>query len=266
MRNVLPLFIAIVFYAVAGALVVSQSSAQEVIIPELPRLVQDIKTGQREYPIGSPVDITFAVQNRTNQPLTYRFSSSKQFDVWAMRGPREVWRLSKNSVYTQALTQLTLQPGELKMWTVRWNQSNNEGNAVAPCGYNIYAQLTPTGENLQPVKTSVTLGQCTSIAILPVTIEEGIRRFNVLQNQRVSIDATYHGSQPDGNGVNCQPGPPVTRSDWAISDDTGCMYVTGGTLGLDLRGDIGKKVNVVGKLKRTDKGQVYLEFVSGTVK
>lgn len=266
MKYALPLLIAIILSALAGVLLINQSTAQDVVVPNLPSLLQDITTNQNTYEIGAPVDIIFAVKNRSQQPLTYRFASGKQFDVWVMRGPREVWRHSRNTAYTQASTAFTLQPGEIKSWTVRWNQTTNEGEAAAPCGYDVYAQLMPMTQTLQPVKTSITLGECTGIAILPISIDEGIRRFTTLRNQRVSINATYQGSRPDPGAKNCHQGPPVSRSDWAMSDDTGCMYVTGGTLGLDPTEDVGRLVSVVGNLRRTDRGQVYLEFVSGTLR
>jgi len=50
--------------------------------------------------------------------------------------------------------------------------------------------------------------------------------------------------------------PPVTRSDWVITDETGGIYVTGKSSGLDPVSDKGKKISVVGKVEAN--AQVYL--------
>ncbi len=51
--------------------------------------------------------------------------------------------------------------------------------------------------------------------------------------------------------------PPVTRSDWIITDETGGIYVTGRYTELDPVKDKGKKITVAGKVEVSD-GQVYL--------
>lgn len=70
------------------------------------------------------------------------------------------------------------------------------------------------------------------------------------QGERVTISGQYQGWS-GGYGS-----PPVTRSDWVITDDTGWIYVTGKSAGLDPVNDIGKQVIVVGQVEANT--QVYL--------
>jgi hypothetical protein len=98
---------------------------------------------------GQPVSITYTVTNNAPRPRTFRFSSSKQFDVTVRSHPegarpgQEVWRLSQERMYTRALTLLTLEPGQQKTFTARW-----QPNRSLPDGaYEVAAFLTPLGEN-----------------------------------------------------------------------------------------------------------------------
>ena len=56
----------------------------------------------------------------------------------------------------------------------------------------------------------------------------------------VTITGEYRGWQGEGYE------PPVTRSDWVIRDETGLIYVTGKSPGLDPYKDIGPKITVIG--------------------
>lgn len=65
-------------------------------------------------------------------------------------------------------------------------------------------------------------------------------------------------------GWNAEYGsPPVTRSDWVISDETGWIYVSGRYPGLDPVRDKGKELTVVGKVEAKD--QVYLKAEKITI-
>lgn len=56
-------------------------------------------------------------------------------------------------------------------------------------------------------------------------------------------------------------GPPVTRSDWCVHDETGAIYVTGVSPPLNDKfgqSDWGKALTVHGRLQRTDTGILYI--------
>lgn len=59
----------------------------------------------------------------------------------------------------------------------------------------------------------------------------------------------------------CRSAPPVSRSDWMIEDETGCLYVHGPLpYGLDPLQPREKKLVLTGVIKRGPSGQSYLEL------
>ena len=246
-----------VITAAAMTLVTSGCGAQSS------NVVQGVKPDQPAYPIGTQVLFTFGVENRGDKPVTYTFSSSKQFDLWIKRGPKEIYRLSKGKMYASVITHLQLEPKETKTFSVKWDQKDNDRKDVGPGTYTVHAQLTPSRVTMPVVFSKLQIGR-TAAAIPPVTVKEAINRFNDLKDRTVSISAAYKGWRPDPEDPNTKDGPPITRSDWTVCDSTGCMYVHG-SVNLDPLKDVGKKVTVTGKLKKTDKGQVYLVLASATV-
>ena len=67
--------------------------------------------------------------------------------------------------------------------------------------------------------------------------------------QRVTVSAMYNGTQ-GGNGL-----PPVNRNDWVIASEGVTMYVNGATPSAP----IGRKLSVVGVVRRARDGRVYLQ-------
>ncbi|MFC1937725.1 CARDB domain-containing protein [Chloroflexota bacterium] len=73
--------------------------------------------------------------------------------------------------------------------------------------------------------------------------------------QEVTVSGEYRGWEA-GHGS-----PPVTRSDWAIQDETGSIYVTGDSLGLKYPDDVGKLITVKG-IVGLNNGEPYIEVKS----
>jgi hypothetical protein len=216
-----------------------------------------LKTDKPSYKISTPVKLTFVIENRTQSDMVLRFSSGQQFDFWAEKDGKEVWRWSRGKMFTQALTSTTLRPGEKKTFQGVWNQTTNKGEQVAPGAYDIFAQLTTMGARPTPVKASVSIGTGRSV-VTQSTVSGVVDNAGSSVGKVVSISGTYLGWKADSGSPACRPGPPVLRSDWAVSDTTGCIYVTGQS-GLDPTDDYGKSVTVVGTVRITDKGQPYIE-------
>jgi hypothetical protein len=227
-------------------------------------LMQGVKCEKPGYSLGEKIVCQYSVRNEGCLPAVYSFPSAKQFDLWVTRGDDvELFRLSRNKVYAQVLTSFALAPGETKTFRAEWNQKDIKGSQVGPGAYTVHARLTPSKNPPPSTKCRVVVGGKTA-ALAPVTIRQAISLAGQLPDSRVSICATYRGWSPEPNDPNTKDGPPVTRSDWAICDGTGCMYVVG-TADLDRTKDMGAKVTVIGRLKRNDKGQVYLVLESATV-
>ncbi|MDD5287824.1 MAG: DUF2341 domain-containing protein [Dehalococcoidales bacterium] len=80
---------------------------------------------------------------------------------------------------------------------------------------------------------------------------------HVYVGQTVTLSGAYRGWEM-GHGS-----PPVTRSDWVISDGSDSIYVTGNTMNLRYPADIGNSVTVTGMVRVTATGQVYIEIPRG---
>ena len=85
-------------------------------------------------------------------------------------------------------------------------------------------------------------------------ISEIKNNINIYKGKLVKIEGIYIGWRGSGP-------PPVARSDWAIRDETGDIYVTGMIPNLDPCTDIGKNITVIGYVEVTEKGKVYIRAV-----
>ncbi len=74
------------------------------------------------------------------------------------------------------------------------------------------------------------------------------------QDQKVLVRGRYLGWRGQVQH------PLITRSDWAIEDDTGAIYVTGlPAKGLDPVRDIGRPLQVLGTVRVNPKGVPYIQ-------
>ena len=89
-----------------------------------------VTTDKLNYVVGETVVITLTLTNDTNTVQTYEFGTSQRYDVIIRRGGREIWRWSDGRVFAQMLGSETLQPGESRVYTVDWNQTNTAGTCT----------------------------------------------------------------------------------------------------------------------------------------
>ena len=219
--------------------------------------ISGVRTDKQNYELGETVKITFIIENPTQQDVTFRFSSGQKYDIWVVGDTGEIWRWSRGKAFTQAFTSLTLKPGERRTFEEAWNQTSNQGNQAAPGTYSIFAQLTTIQPRPTPVRTQITIGKGQAV-VRQMTIGSIVSNVDTALGQMVQISGTFLGWRPDPYAPACKQGPPVTRSDWAISDQTGCIFVTGRS-GLDPTDDYGKNITVSGIVRKTERGQPYIE-------
>lgn len=260
MRTPLPGLIAFaLIVTLSGASALAQSPPVDVT-----GAVEQTLTADRQvYPLGAPVDFTFTVRNTSDQPVTFTFPSTKQWDLWIVRGDRRVFTLSKGMIYAQVITEFTLQPDEAKTFTARWMQVDDSGKQVGPGVYDVCAQLTPTGPAPPPAALRIQIGVATSMAV-PTTVRQTLSRYDALHNRTIEIEGAYHGIRPVPGDANTSPGQPLTTSDWVICDNTGCMYVNGPSALSPLE-DMGRDITVTGRLRQTAAGQVFIVLEDVTV-
>lgn len=66
------------------------------------------------------VRFTLQVTNSSAEPVTLRFSSGQSYDFSVRDGATEVWRWSGDMMFTQALRDETLAPGQTRSWSEVW--------------------------------------------------------------------------------------------------------------------------------------------------
>ncbi len=225
----------------------------------------DLRLDQTSVRPGQPVTVTYAVTNSQSRPSVLRFSSGKQFDVVVRSGRagQPVWRLSQDRMYTMALTQMTLEPGERRTFTAQWqpDRSLPEG------AYEVEAFLTPMGEQGGAASARATVriesrpgGGLGGRAGLPHRPgrdgdSPSIRLGDLFDDgrsylgKRITLRGAYRGWR-GGQG-----GPPVKRSDWVLEGDGRTIYVSGPMP----EAGPGDAVTVTGTVRRTGDGRLYLE-------
>ena len=120
-----------------------------------------------------------------------------------------------------------------------------------------------------------------------VTIGDIIQNQSLYEGKIVTISGKYGGwGHKEGNIPGCESGPPVTRSDWCIYDETGCIYVAGAEIlecgeytteidiykycfnNFDPSGgeSMGTDMIIKGRVKISDKGVTYVGRIVSPVK
>lgn len=89
------------------------------------------------YQVGEPVKIILTLTNTGDIGLTLTFPTSQKFDFRVLDREAEVYQWSKDKMFLQALTSITLESGEGLSQTFIWNQKDNQGNQVSTGLYSI---------------------------------------------------------------------------------------------------------------------------------
>lgn len=257
-----------VWVAVFGT-VLPRAEAQPPSTPPGAAKAASLRADLRLHPararLGETATLSYTLTNSQAGPRSFSFSSGKQFDiiVRARSGAREVWRLSGDRMYTMALTQITIAPGQTKTFASPW-QPNRD---LADGTYEVTAFLTPMGSSgeVAPARLLVTVRSGVLTAPAAPSPEKtkpaddepaplvGLRSLladgRTFVGKRVSLRGVYRGRQ-GGQG-----GPPTRRSDWVVEAEGRTIYVSGTIPELDA----GAPITVAGTVRRTADGRYYLD-------
>ncbi|MFQ5649950.1 MAG: protealysin inhibitor emfourin [bacterium] len=93
-----------------------------------------LRLSRSEMRSGESVEMTLLVTNKSEAPLTLRFRDGQIFDFSAIVAPpaaeQVVWNWAHDKVFTEALWEMALAPGERKSYAVTWQGNDNAGVAV----------------------------------------------------------------------------------------------------------------------------------------
>lgn len=226
-----------------------QQAVRWQVVPEL-RVVE----------VSKPVVFILEVRNVSGAPVELRFSSGKQYDVLVYKQGEwsERWQWSRGKSFTMAYSSIRLNFGEVKRFRVEWNQKDNEGRQVPPGDYRVEAVLSPVNPQgrREELRASALFSIRAPRQASNPRIRELISNPDRWIGETVLLKGRNAGWQPDPNCPNCAGGPPVTRSDWVLRDETGCIYVTGMHAPANTHG---QRVSVEGIVRRGRRGETYVE-------
>lgn len=111
------------------------------------------------------------------------------------------------------------------------------------------------------------LAACSQVASQPLADAAGalpvdlvLQQAQQLKRQNLRISGQYAGWQG-----RCSGGPPISRSDWMINGELGCIYAHGRLpSGFSLPpqpADIGKPIEAGGRLQLDREGRPYLDII-----
>ncbi|MCC6445207.1 MAG: hypothetical protein IT210_17320 [Armatimonadetes bacterium] len=233
-----------------------QPKTEEPVKPEPKELTVKITTDKSAYAPGETVRIRLTLKNNTESERQITFPSGQRFEITAEREGRKVWQWSHGKMFIMAFGNLRLGPGQSFAAEERWDQKDNDGQPVPQGTYTLSAWITARQlSDLPQARTTFRIGtEYRSMTTIREILDEPDRYLG----KRVGLQGRYRGWKPDPEAPHCKMGPPVTRSDWAIEDDTGTLYVTGKSV-YDPVEDIGKPLRLEATvLKNEEKGQIYL--------
>lgn len=103
-------------------------------------------TSKRTYRQGETVRFTIIAQNIGKTKQTLKFRSGQSFDITAVTDDDEQrWDWSRGRMFTQALRQITLEPGAARQWAATWKQVDNDGALMARGEVIVTAKLMANG-------------------------------------------------------------------------------------------------------------------------
>lgn len=84
---------------------------------------------------GDSVRFSLRVTNATDAPLPLTFPTGQSFDFVVEREGREVWRWSEDMMFTQAIREETLAPGETRSYSATWEPPAGIGGRLTVRGF-----------------------------------------------------------------------------------------------------------------------------------
>jgi len=93
------------------------------------------------YRVGQRVVLTLTVTNRGERPIRLTFPSAQVYDFVVRQDGREVWRWSRDKMFTMMLTEVLLPPGKPQSYTEPWDQIDTEGRPIPPGEYEVVGLL-----------------------------------------------------------------------------------------------------------------------------
>ena len=109
-----------------------------------------VETDKTVYKLGETVNITFTISNESNvfQKLTFNTAQTYDFVIFNIaKNDLGFYRWSQGKMFAQVITEINLEPNEVKVFKEQWNQKSNSGSPVSAGTYRINFWLTTSMAN-----------------------------------------------------------------------------------------------------------------------
>jgi hypothetical protein len=110
-------------------------------------IVVKVETDKVVYKLGETVNITFTISNESNifQKLTFNNAQTYDFVIFNVeKNDLGFYRWSQGKMFAQVITEITLEPNEIKTFNEQWNQKSNSGSPVSFGTYRLNFWLVNT--------------------------------------------------------------------------------------------------------------------------
>jgi hypothetical protein len=108
-----------------------------------------LRVPERPVDRDQPVRFDLVVTNKSRRPVTIPFNTGQRFDFEVEQEGKLIWNWANQRLFTQMVSSVTLNPGESKEFTARWDFRSNRDVLVQPGRYLVRATLTAAGDRRQ---------------------------------------------------------------------------------------------------------------------
>jgi hypothetical protein len=104
-----------------------------------------LKMDKSNYSQGEPITLQMGVFNTGKEPIKLQFPTSldcdfiveKEYDLFFVKIPSIIWKYSAQVGELQKEHEVTLNPGQVKIFSAQWNQTDFTGKPVKPGKFRI---------------------------------------------------------------------------------------------------------------------------------
>jgi len=104
---------------------------------------------------GEPIELRLTVRNRLSTAATVQFTSTRQSDFVVIRRGSQalVWKFSDGKAFAQVQTELEFAAGEIKTFSVTWDQLDSSEQPVDTGVYEARGVLIYEGFDTDPLRS-----------------------------------------------------------------------------------------------------------------
>jgi hypothetical protein len=244
-------------YTENGWILESVERAAGLAPPKVAALKVELSTDKQTYLPGEDVRIQLSITNSGSAPAVFNFANGQRYDFAVNSGRREVWRWSRGRAFAQTASTVTLSPGETLNFREPWPGVDNINLPVEAGNFTVAGWITAAGQSEITRSTAEIEIQEQSRA--ETAIDDLVASPRSYLNKEITLEGVYRARLAERGQRLVQGGPPTSRNDWILKDDTGSIYVAGnGGVLFNPSDDLDRRVRVHGLVRMNPEGRLYI--------